>query len=134
MCTRYISPETADIERFWHIGRRNNNNPWRRAEVFPRGMGVFLRGDSSTKGLELVTGQWGLIPHFAKTPNLTYSTNNARSEELASKHSFRKPWSQAPAAPGTAGATGITDALGVAAWVVFVFWLHGWLIGVRPMG
>ena len=29
---------------------------------------------------------------------------------------------------GTVGAV----AAGVAAWVVFAFWLHGWLIGVRP--
>lgn len=42
--------------------------------------------------------------------------------------------SLAPAPAGTAGATGITVAVGVAAWVAFVFWLHGWLMGVRPMG
>lgn len=35
---------------------------------------------------------------------------------------------------GTAGATGITVALGVGAWIVFTLWLHGVLIGVRPLG
>ena len=35
---------------------------------------------------------------------------------------------------GQAGATGITVALGVAAWMAFALWLHGWLIGVRPLG
>jgi uncharacterized membrane protein len=25
-------------------------------------------------------------------------------------------------------------AIGLAAWAVFAFWLHGWLIGVRPFG
>lgn len=35
---------------------------------------------------------------------------------------------------GTAGATGITVALGVGGWVVFTVWLHGLLIGVRPLG
>ena len=35
---------------------------------------------------------------------------------------------------GTAGATGITVALGVGAWIAFALWLHGWLIGVRPLG
>jgi hypothetical protein len=25
MCGRYVSPEEAEIERFWHIGRHNNN-------------------------------------------------------------------------------------------------------------
>lgn len=41
---------------------------------------------------------------------------------------------QAVAAAGTAGATGITIAIGVVAWLVFTLWLHGLLIGVRPLG
>ncbi len=35
---------------------------------------------------------------------------------------------------GTAGATGITVAVGVGAWIAFALWLHGLLIGVRPVG
>lgn len=35
---------------------------------------------------------------------------------------------------GTAGATGISVALGVGAWIAFALWLHGLLIGVRPLG
>jgi len=35
---------------------------------------------------------------------------------------------------GTAGATGITVALGVGAWIAVTLWLHGMLIGVRPLG
>lgn len=35
---------------------------------------------------------------------------------------------------GTAGATGIAVALGVGGWIVFTLWLHGVLIGVRPLG
>ncbi len=35
---------------------------------------------------------------------------------------------------GTAGATGVTVALGVGAWIIFTLWLHGLLIGVRPLG
>jgi uncharacterized membrane protein len=35
---------------------------------------------------------------------------------------------------GTAGATGITVAIGVGLWVAFALWLHGLLIGVRPLG
>jgi uncharacterized membrane protein len=37
-------------------------------------------------------------------------------------------------AGGQTGATGVTVALGVAAWIAFTLWLHGWLIGVRPFG
>lgn len=35
---------------------------------------------------------------------------------------------------GQSGATGATVALGVASWIAFTLWLHGWLIGVRPFG
>ena len=35
---------------------------------------------------------------------------------------------------GTLGATGVTVVVGLLAWGLFAFWLHGWLIGVRPLG
>ncbi len=37
-------------------------------------------------------------------------------------------------APGVAGKTALTVAIGAVAWVVFALWLHGWLIGVQPFG
>ncbi len=37
-------------------------------------------------------------------------------------------------AGGTAGATGITVAIGFGLWIAFALLLHGWLIGVRPFG
>lgn len=95
MCNRYVSPQEAAIERLWHIGR-HNNNPWRGGGVYPRGQGPIIRRARHDPGYsrELVVGQWALIPWFAKTPKLAYSTNNARSEELASKASFRDPWAR----------------------------------------
>ena len=33
---------------------------------------------------------------------------------------------------GTTGGTVGAVAAGAATWVVFAFWLHGWLIGVKP--
>jgi putative SOS response-associated peptidase YedK len=94
MCNRYVAPDQADIERQWHIGARNA--PWPASTVVaPRKLGPFIRASKSLElGLELVVGQWGLIPWFAKTPKLTYSTNNARSEELTSKASFKHPWAR----------------------------------------
>lgn len=91
MCTRYISPEDADVERAWHIGR---HTPWRGAEVYPQRAGLFLRAarESSEYEIESVVGQFGLIPWFAKSPKLTYATCNARSEELAQKATFKDPW------------------------------------------
>jgi uncharacterized membrane protein len=35
---------------------------------------------------------------------------------------------------GTMGKDAITVVGGAVAWVVFAFWLHGWWIGVRPIG
>jgi len=41
----------------------------------------------------------------------------------------------ADAMAGTSGAaTAVTVVLGLVTWAVFAFWLHGWLIGVRPFG
>lgn len=92
MCNRYVAPDQAAIERAWRIGR---GNPWHgETEVFPRAPGPFIRGvaESGAAERELVIGQWGLIPWFAKTPKLSYSTNNARFEELAQKASYKHPW------------------------------------------
>jgi uncharacterized membrane protein len=37
-------------------------------------------------------------------------------------------------APATARGTAITVVAGLVVWAVFAFWLHGWLIGVKPFG
>ena len=89
MCNRYVSPEAGDIERYWHVGARQ---PWRGGEIYPRRPGPFIRRAREGAGAELVVGQWGLIPWFAKSPTLTYSTNNARSEELSQKATYKDPW------------------------------------------
>jgi len=90
MCTRYITPEQAAIEGVWHIGQ---HNPWRgQLEIFPRAVGPFVRANQNSGERELVLGQWGLIPWFAETAKLTYSTNNARFEEITRKASFKQSW------------------------------------------
>jgi putative SOS response-associated peptidase YedK len=91
MCTRYISPDTAAIERHWHVGR---DDAWRGDELFPRSHGPFIRAarDLTEPGRELAVGQWGLVPWFAKTPKLTFATVNARFEEVASKPAFKDAW------------------------------------------
>lgn len=91
MCNRYVSPDEAAIERFWHIGGRNPPRWWA-ASIYPRAQGPFIRGNAGAR--ELVLGQWALIPHFAKSAQLGYQTNNARAEELAGKASFRQPWAR----------------------------------------
>jgi len=92
MCNRYISPDDYEIESFWHV-RQNGPPRWVKA-VYPRYLGPFIRRakDVTAYERELVTGQWGLIPWFAKEPKLKYPTNNARSEELEAKASYKDPW------------------------------------------
>ena len=95
MCNRYVSPEQAEIERFRHIGQHNQPTWWKLAEVYPRGLGPFIRSERDSDGrLEnsLLIGMWGLIPWFAKSPKRSYSTNNARAEEVATKASFKQSW------------------------------------------
>jgi len=94
MCNRYISPSDYEIESFWHIGREDGRPRWLSAGVYPRSPGPFIRRarNATDYERELVVGQWGLIPWFAKSAKLTYSTNNARSEELAGKATFKDPW------------------------------------------
>jgi putative SOS response-associated peptidase YedK len=95
MCNRYTPPDMATIERAWHIGRQNPPHWWDPL-LFPRGNGPFIRparGEGAT-GKELVVGQWGLIPWFAKASKLPYATNNARSEELTTKASYKHPWAR----------------------------------------
>jgi putative SOS response-associated peptidase YedK len=95
VCTRYVSPEAAAIERAWHIGSRN---PWRGAqrETFPGYDAPFIRAarDATEPARELVVGQWSLIPWFAKERKLKYPTSNARSEELSAKASYKHPWAR----------------------------------------
>ena len=121
MCTRYISPATGDIERHWHVGA-GNAPPWVR-DVFPRYTGPFIRAARDSASCErpqgraapspppvgvketwdgpafpcereLVVGQWALVPWFAKAVKLPYLTCNARSEEMATKASYKLPWAR----------------------------------------
>ena len=94
MCTRYISPEMGDIERFWQVGAANPPVAWAR-DMFPAYPGPFIRAPrDGHPGRELVVGQWALIPWFAKERKLKFPTCNARSEELAVKASYKHPWAR----------------------------------------
>ena len=87
MCNRYQSPSSAAIENQWDLAQ---SAPWQAAGVYPRANGIFIR--FGQHGLESVVGRWGLIPPFANTADIGYATNNARSEELSNKPSYRDAW------------------------------------------
>ena len=65
-------------------------------DVFPRSQGPIIRRAIDDPGYsrEALMAQWGLIPWFAKSRVLKFSTNNARSEEVATKASYKQPWSR----------------------------------------
>ena len=96
MCNRYVAPEEAEVERFWNLTARDQRPKlWQGLlTVYPRAPGPFIRRRRHAVGYEreLVVGQWGLIPWFAKEPKLKFPTNNARSEELEAKASYKDPW------------------------------------------
>lgn len=94
MCNRYEAPPRSAVEREWAV-RQVVEQDWDQV-LFPRGKGAFIRRarDDAGYSRELVAGQWGLIPCFAKEAKLPYQTNNARSEELAAKASYKQPWAR----------------------------------------
>lgn len=77
------------MERFWRIDRRNNRNPFRqRFNVAPTTtVPIFVLGPDS--GHILSEARWGLIPSWWKQPAPPTLTFNARSEEAASKPTWR---------------------------------------------
>ncbi len=93
MCNLYGSTKEEGIRKHW---RPANAVAWDGGIVAPRKPGPFLRRARHDAGYsqELVVGRWGLIPWFSKTADIKYATNNARSEELAVKASYKHPWAR----------------------------------------
>lgn len=88
MCNRYSAPDASNIERHWRLPAGHETS-WPQT-IFPRANGPYIRALAGAR--ELQVGQWGLIPFFAKSAKLPYSTNNARAEELEAKPTYRGPW------------------------------------------
>jgi putative SOS response-associated peptidase YedK len=87
MCNRYFSPPREQIGFFGPLIPPVNYSS---ADVFPRGTGAFIRNASGERSF--VMGQWGLVPWFAKSKALPYSTNNARTEGVATAASYKQAW------------------------------------------
>jgi putative SOS response-associated peptidase YedK len=64
--------------------------------MFPRAQGPFIRANAheAAPSRQCVIGQWALIPSFADEAKLSYSTFNARFEELSRKASYKAPWAR----------------------------------------
>lgn len=87
MCGRYVSPDTAAIERTWQITRSSGDPFPKRFNVAPTmAVPVIWHGAG---GLELASARWGLIPSWWKQAKPPGNCLNARSEEAAGKAIWR---------------------------------------------
>jgi putative SOS response-associated peptidase YedK len=91
MCGRYVSPDSAAIERAFHVGRGNNAPFARRYNVQPTTTVAILRRPRDASAVELAQARWGLIPHWWKDEAPPKFTFNARLEEAAGKPMWREP-------------------------------------------
>jgi putative SOS response-associated peptidase YedK len=97
VCARYTPPRWDEMHAV-HLTLPPENLPV--GPVFPRGRGAFIRhvpapaADTPESERELVVGQWALIPSFAKSAKLPYSTSNARWEGVPTAASYRQPWAR----------------------------------------
>jgi len=89
MCGRYVSPDSAAIEREFNIVRQEWTFP-PNYNVAPTQTVPIIRSVDGT--LQGVSMRWGLIPFFAKGEPPKYSTINARIETVETAASYRGPW------------------------------------------
>ena len=91
MCGRYTLKTSAkDLAREFHLlevpgdlGPRYNLAPTQAAPII-----------TAQEPRRLTLARWGLIPHWAKDPNVAHKLVNARAETLAEKPSFKQAFQQ----------------------------------------
>jgi len=87
MCGRFtslLSPELLSV--IYEVLAPQELDP--RYNIAPSQPVMIVRQDVSGHR-ELVSANWGLIPSWAKDPNIGHSLINARAETVAEKPSFR---------------------------------------------
>jgi putative SOS response-associated peptidase YedK len=85
MCGRYVSPDTAAIERAFHVGRTSSNPFKTRYNVAPTTQIPVLRLVPGLDGYELTEARWSFVPYWWKQPKPPQHGINARSEDVAAK-------------------------------------------------
>ncbi|WP_420465805.1 SOS response-associated peptidase [Panacagrimonas sp.] len=92
MCSNYQAvTEIARLAEYFGVVADNPPLAQMQAEVYPVRLGTFIR--LSAEGRKLAdTGQFGLLPHFAREVSYGRRTYNSRSETVATLPSFRTAW------------------------------------------
>ncbi|EPQ6625064.1 TPA: SOS response-associated peptidase [Pseudomonas aeruginosa] len=94
MCSHYEAPTPTRLLNDFGV---TPTGPFQE-QIWPTSIGAFIRSqpDESTNDnhppIAALTGQFGLLPFWAKDRNLGRHTYNARSETVADKPSFRAAW------------------------------------------
>lgn len=91
MCGRYVTPEEAAMERYWHIGSRNSGRWIDRVYNVAPSQQVPMVIINDQGECEVVPARWGLIPTWWNQPKPPTWTSVARSEEAAGKPMWRSP-------------------------------------------
>lgn len=97
MCSHYQAlKEHATLERQFHVQLPLHTGIY---DVWPGYEALFIRrpheadvGDEAVPRREVLAGQFGLLPHWAKDEKFGRRTFNARSETAATLPSFRDAW------------------------------------------
>lgn len=94
MCGRFVSPETAQIERAWELRRRSPNLFPRRFNVAPTLPVQVIRTARDSPAWELTEARWGFIPSWWKPAQAPAKSFNARFEEAAAKPMWRDAYAR----------------------------------------
>lgn len=94
MCSHYEAPTPSRLLSAFGV---TPTEPFQE-DIWPTSIGAFIRSrpaESTSDNhppIEVLTGQFGLLPRWAKDRALGRNTYNARSETVADKPSFRAAW------------------------------------------
>ena len=97
MCGRYTRFAATELI-YRHFGIRDRSLESSGSEfapswnVAPQTMQPVIRLNTDIGAREMVLMRWGLVPFFAESPAVNYSTINAKAETLLTKPAFREPF------------------------------------------
>jgi putative SOS response-associated peptidase YedK len=89
MCGRYVSPDTAAIERAWQIARSSGELFPRRFNVAPTISVPILRRAADSAGFDLAAARWAFVPAWWRKPKPPGHSFNARSEDATRNSLWR---------------------------------------------